>query len=29
LVEDTLRVMGITFSYLDGPKTIDEFVKAS
>jgi tetratricopeptide (TPR) repeat protein len=27
LVEDTLRVMGITFSYLDGPKSIDEFVK--
>jgi cellulose synthase operon protein C len=27
LVEDTFRVMGITFSYLDGPKTIDEFVK--
>ncbi len=27
LVEDTLRVMAITFSYLDGPKTIDEFVK--
>src|SRR6202167_3658319 len=27
LVEDTFRVMGITFSYLDGPKTIDDFVK--
>jgi len=27
LVEDTLRVMSITFSYLDGPKSIDEFVK--
>ena len=27
LVEDTLRVMGITFSYLEGPKSIDEFVK--
>src|SRR5271167_4781453 len=27
LVEDTFRVMSITFSYLDGPKTIDEFVK--
>src|SRR5580692_5541516 len=27
LVEDTFRVMGITFSYLDGPKSIDEFVK--
>jgi cellulose synthase operon protein C len=27
LVEDTFRVMGITFSYLDGPKTIEEFVK--
>ena len=27
LVEDTLRVMAITFSYLDGPKSIDEFVK--
>jgi len=27
LVEDTFRVMAITFSYLDGPKTIDEFVK--
>jgi len=26
LVEDTLRVMGITFSYLDGPKSVDEFV---
>jgi TolA-binding protein len=25
LVEDTLRVMAITFSYLDGPKSIDEF----
>jgi TolA-binding protein len=27
LVEDTFRVMSITFSYLDGPKTIDTFVK--
>jgi cellulose synthase operon protein C len=27
LVEDTFRVMGITFSYLDGPKTIEEFVR--
>ncbi len=27
LVEDTLRVMAITFSYLDGPKSVDEFVK--
>jgi tetratricopeptide (TPR) repeat protein len=27
LVEDTFRVMSITFSYQDGPKTIDEFVK--
>jgi cellulose synthase operon protein C len=27
LVEDTFRVMSITFSYLDGPKTIDEFVR--
>jgi TolA-binding protein len=27
LVEDTFRVVSITFSYLDGPKTIDEFVK--
>ena len=27
LVEDTFRVMAITFSYLDGPKTIDQFVK--
>ena len=27
LVEDTFRVMSITFSYLDGPKTIDDFVK--
>jgi TolA-binding protein len=27
LVEDTFRVMSITFSYLDGPKTIDGFVK--
>jgi TolA-binding protein len=27
LVEDTFRVMGITFSYLEGPKTIEEFVK--
>jgi cellulose synthase operon protein C len=27
LVEDTFRVMSITFSYMDGPKTIDEFVK--
>jgi TolA-binding protein len=27
LVEDTFRVMSITFSYLDGPKTIADFVK--
>ncbi len=27
LVEDTFRVMSITFSYLDGPKSIEEFVK--
>ena len=27
LVEDTFRVMSITFSYLDGSKSIDEFVK--
>ena len=27
LVEDTLRVMSITFSYMDGPKTIDDFVR--
>jgi tetratricopeptide (TPR) repeat protein len=27
LVEDTFRVMAITFSYLDGPKTVDDFVK--
>ena len=27
LVEDTFRVMAITFSYLEGPKSIDEFVK--
>src|ERR1700692_3505106 len=27
LVEDTFRVMAITYSYLDGPKTIDQFVK--
>ena len=27
LVEDTFRVMSITFSYADGPKTIDEFVR--
>jgi TolA-binding protein len=27
LVEDTFRVMAITFSYLDGPKSIDDFVK--
>jgi len=26
LVEDTFRVMSITFSYLDGPKSIAEFV---
>ena len=26
-MEDTFRVMSITFSYLDGPKTIAEFVK--
>jgi TolA-binding protein len=28
LVEDTFRVMSITFSYLDGPKSIDQFVKS-
>ena len=27
LVEDTFRVMSITYSYLDGPKTIADFVK--
>ena len=27
LVEDTLRVMSITFSYLEGPKSIADFVK--
>src|SRR6202167_2893202 len=27
LVEDTFRVMSITFSHLDGPKTIQEFVR--
>src|SRR6202171_725066 len=27
LVEDTFRVMSITFSYLDGARTIDDFVK--
>jgi tetratricopeptide (TPR) repeat protein len=27
LVEDTFRVMAITFSYLDGPKSIDEFLR--
>jgi TolA-binding protein len=27
LVEDTLRVMSITFSYLEGPKSIGEFVR--
>jgi tetratricopeptide (TPR) repeat protein len=27
LVEDTFRVMSITFSYLDGPKTVGDFVK--
>ena len=26
-VEDTFRVMSITFSYLEGPKSIDDFVK--
>ncbi len=26
LLEDTLRVMSMTFSYLDGPKSIDEFM---
>jgi tetratricopeptide (TPR) repeat protein len=26
LVDDTLRVMSITFSYLDGSKSIDEFI---
>ncbi len=28
LVEDTFRVMSITFSYVDGAKTLDAFVKA-
>lgn len=28
LVDDTLRVMSITFSYLDGPTTLDRFVAA-
>jgi TolA-binding protein len=27
LVEDTFRVMSITFSYLEGPKSIEDFVK--
>jgi cellulose synthase operon protein C len=27
LVEDTLRAMSITFSYLDGPKSIDAFLE--
>jgi tetratricopeptide (TPR) repeat protein len=27
LVEDTFRVMAITFSYLDGPKSIDAFLQ--
>ena len=27
LVEDTFRVMSITFSYLEGPKSIDDFVR--
>jgi tetratricopeptide (TPR) repeat protein len=27
LIEDTLRVMSITFSYLEGPKSIADFVK--
>jgi cellulose synthase operon protein C len=27
LVEDTLRVMSITFSYLDGPKSVDAFLQ--
>lgn len=27
LVEDTLRVMAIIFSYMEGPKSIDDFVK--
>ena len=27
LIEDTLRVMSITFSYLDGHETLDEFLK--
>jgi cellulose synthase operon protein C len=27
LVEDTFRVMSITFSYLEGPKTIQEFIR--
>jgi len=26
LAEDTLRVMAITFSYLDGPKSLDDFM---
>ena len=28
LVEDTLRVMSITFSYADGPKTLDAFLES-
>jgi len=28
LVDDTFRVMSITFSYLDGPKTIDQFLQS-
>jgi tetratricopeptide (TPR) repeat protein len=28
LVDDTFRVMSITFSYLDGPKTIDQFLRS-
>jgi tetratricopeptide (TPR) repeat protein len=27
LVEDTFRVMSITFSYLDGPKSVGDFIK--
>jgi tetratricopeptide (TPR) repeat protein len=28
LVDDTFRVMAITFSYLDGPKTVGQFLKS-
>ena len=29
LVEDTFRVMAITFSYVDGPKSIDQFLEST